>query len=237
MPLAHHPGPAEMLAVVTGASRGIGRATALRLAERGVGLALISKRGDGLFELADLLRKQGIIVLPLVCNVALESEVEAAAKRIQSELGVPHILVNNAGIAVRNLPVANTGTSDWDEVIAVNLRGPFLMTRAFLPAMLEQGRGRIVFVGSISSTIGCPGSAAYAASKWGVIGLSKSLAEELRDTGLQVVSVLPGSVDTDMLVGSGFKPRMSADDVAREIVHAALDAPAAIHGASIEMFA
>jgi 3-oxoacyl-[acyl-carrier protein] reductase len=96
--------------------------------------------------------------------------------------------------------------------------------------------GRFVFVGSISSTIGCAGVASYAASKWGLLGFAKSLAEELRGTDLAALSVLPGSVDTDMLVGSGFEAKMSAHDVANTITYAALDAPAAMNGSSIEIF-
>jgi 3-oxoacyl-[acyl-carrier protein] reductase len=102
--------------------------------------------------------------------------------------------------------------------------------------MLAAGRGRFVHVASISATLGSPGAASYAASKWGLVGFAKSLAEELRGTGLQSIAILPGSVDTDMLAGSGFAPRMSADDVAGVIVHAALDAPDAVTGSAIEMF-
>jgi 3-oxoacyl-[acyl-carrier protein] reductase len=134
------------------------------------------------------------------------------------------------------VPIHETSAADWDEVIGVNLRGPFLVTRALLPSMLEARRGRFVQVASISSTLRCPGAASYAASKWGVVGFSKSLAEELRGTGLQAVAVLPGSVDTPMLVGSGFPPQMSPEDVARTIVFVALDAPDAITGSAIEMF-
>src|SRR5581483_2182854 len=96
-------------------------------------------------------------------------------------------------------------------------------------------RGRFVHVASISATLGSPRAASYAASKWGLVGLAKSLAEELRGTGLASIAVLPGSVDTDMLVGSGFAPQMSADDVANAILYAALDAPDALTGAAIEM--
>ena len=100
----------------------------------------------------------------------------------------------------------------------------------------RHGIGRFVHVASISATIGVPGAASYAASKWGLVGLSKSLAEELRGTGLQSVAVLPGSVNTEMLVGSGFSPAMGAEDAARVIVHAGLDAPDAMNGAAIEVF-
>jgi 3-oxoacyl-[acyl-carrier protein] reductase len=132
--------------------------------------------------------------------------------------------------------VHEIAVSSWDRQLAVNLRAPFVLTRALLPAMLERRSGRLVFVSSISGTIGSPGAAAYAASKWGVIGLCKSLAEELRDTGLSAVSVLPGSVDTDMLKQTPFSADMTAEDVAAVVVHCALDAPLAMNGASIEVF-
>jgi 3-oxoacyl-[acyl-carrier protein] reductase len=93
-----------------------------------------------------------------------------------------------------------------------------------------------VHVGSISSTIGCPENASYAASKWGLVGFAKSLAEELRGTQLASIAVLPGSVDTDMLRGSGFEPAMTADDVAGTVVYAALDAPLAMNGSALEVF-
>ena len=121
-------------------------------------------------------------------------------------------------------------------MIAVNLRGPFLIARAFVPSMRARKKGRLVHVASISSTIGSPGSASYAASKWGLVGLAKSLAEELRDSGVVSVAVLPGSVDTDMLVGSGFEPKMTADDVAQMIAYLGFDAPPSVQGSAIEMF-
>jgi len=127
-------------------------------------------------------------------------------------------------------------TEDWDAVIRVNLTGTFLVSRAFLPAMLARGRGRIVNVASISATLGTAKQAAYNASKWGVIGFTKSLAEELRGTGLQALAVLPGAVDTTMLVGSGFAPQMTAEEVAGTLVFAALDAPDAMNGSALEVF-
>jgi len=111
-----------------------------------------------------------------------------------------------------------------------------LVSRAFLPAMRAAGAGRIVTIASISATLGTEGLAAYCASKWGALGFTKSLAEELRGSGLQAMTVLPGTVDTAMAAVGGFPPQMTADDVARLVVFAALDAPAAMNGASIESF-
>ena len=125
---------------------------------------------------------------------------------------------------------------DWDEVMDVNLKGAFLITRAFLPNMISRKNGRFIAISSISATLGTARQSAYCASKWGLVGFTKSLAEELRGTGLQALAVLPGSVDTPMLVGSGFSPDMTPDEVARLVVYAALDAPAAMNGSAIEMF-
>jgi 3-oxoacyl-[acyl-carrier protein] reductase len=102
--------------------------------------------------------------------------------------------------------------------------------------MLGAKEGRVVNVSSISGTVGSPRQAAYAAAKWGVIGFTKSLAEELCGTGVQALCVVPGSVDTEMLKGSGFPPRMSPEDVARVVIYAALDAPSAMSGSAVEMF-
>ncbi len=144
-------------------------------------------------------------------------------------------MVHNAAVIFRKT-VEETTLSEWDQQLAVNLRAPFLITRALLPGMKSRGSGRIVFVGSISATLGTARSAPYNASKWAVSGFMKSLAEELTDTGIMTVAVLPGSVDTSMLEGSGFAPRMTPEDVARTLVHYALDAPLAHNGGVVEMF-
>lgn len=224
------------VAVVTGASRGIGRATALALGRRGVSLALLGKRSHLLDQTRDEVRSLGVAAETYACDVSDEIDVDSACNELRSAFGPPDVVVNNAGIVRRGMLVEETTARDWDDVIAVNLRGPFLVSRALLGPMKARGTGRLIHVASISSTIGCPGNASYAASKWALLGLAKSLAEELRGTGLLSVAVLPGSVDTDMLQGSGFAPQMTPDDVASTIAYLALDAPVAVNGAAIELF-
>jgi len=223
------------LVVVTGASRGIGRATALRLAKRGVALSLVGRPSTEMDDTARLARESGVTVTVSPCDLGAPTDVERAAEEIRTAHGTPDAVIHNAGHIERG-PVAEVSVAAWDRHMEVNVRGPFLLTRAFLPEMIARGHGRHVFVGSISSTLGTAMAAAYCASKWALVGFVKSLAEELAGTGVTAVAVLPGSVDTRMLEGSGFAPRMSADDVARTLVFHALDAPAAHNGGIVEMF-
>jgi NAD(P)-dependent dehydrogenase (short-subunit alcohol dehydrogenase family) len=149
-------------------------------------------------------------------------------------LGPVDVLVNDAGILVRGL-AEDTSPAAFREVLDVNLTGAFLCARAVIPGMKARRRGRIVNVTSISGTLGTAEASAYNASKWGLVGLTKCLAEELRAHGVQCVAVSPGSVDTAMLRKTPFRPEMTADDVARVVVFAALDAPAAITGSNLEV--
>lgn len=223
------------LALVTGASRGLGRAVALALSRRSLSLVLLGRRSPAHSETAELVRRAGGTAHELFADLADGEALERAAQRLLSELGPPHVVVHNAGVVVR-ASVEQTTVSDWDKQLDTNLRAPFVLTRALLPALRAQGRGRLIFVGSISGTLGSPGAAAYAASKWGLTGFVKSLAEELKDSGLMACSVLPGSIDTEMLRGSPFVARMSAEQVAKTIEFLALDAPLAHNGSVLEMF-
>ena len=223
------------VAVVTGASRGIGRAAALALAGRGLDVALLARTADDLAAVARAVSACGVTALPLCCDVTATAEVSDAAARVLEKFGAPDVVVNNAG-TIRRAPVHEMSLEDFRLVIDTNLTGTFLVTRAFLPAMLQRRRGRFLQIASISATLGSPGASAYCAAKWGVVGFTKSLAEELRGTGLGAMSILPGSVDTSMLEGSGFNPQMTPEDVAKTIVYAALDAPSAMNGSSLEIF-
>jgi 3-oxoacyl-[acyl-carrier protein] reductase len=209
---------------------------ALRLAARKLDLVLLGRPSAAHAETAATLRRAGSgSVHEIFADFADAAALEAAASKILRELGTPDVVVHNAGLVVR-ASILETSAAAWDEQLDVNLRAPFVLSRAFLPSMLARRSGRFVFLGSISGTLGSPGAAAYAASKWGLTGFAKSLAEELKDTGLMSAIVLPGSIATDMLKGSPFPARMTADDVARSVEFLALDAPVAHNGACLEMF-
>jgi NAD(P)-dependent dehydrogenase (short-subunit alcohol dehydrogenase family) len=224
-----------LIAVVSGAGRGIGRAIAVDLARRGCDIALLGRTIESLAGAAEEVVALGRLALAVPCDVADAAEVGAAAERVLTDLGVPDIVVANAGV-VHRAPVQTMTEAEWDDVIDVNLKGTFLLTRAFLPRMLDLRRGRFVAIGSISSTLGTARQSAYCAAKWGTVGFMKSLAEELRGTGLQAMTVMPGSVDTDMLKGSGFAAVMQPEDVARTVTFLALDAPDAMNASAVEVF-
>jgi 3-oxoacyl-[acyl-carrier protein] reductase len=223
------------VAVVTGGGKGIGRSIALELARRGCDVAVLGRHGDALASVAAEVQAAGRRAITAPCDVASSADVAGASSAVLRELGPPRIVVANAGI-VHRLGILEMTEAHWDEVLDVNLKGTFLIARAFLPAMMAEKRGRVIAIGSISGTMGTPRLTAYCASKWGTIGFVKALAEELRGTGLQAMSVMPGSVDTDMLKGSGYEPAMQPADVAKIVAYAALDAPDAMNGSCVEAF-
>jgi 3-oxoacyl-[acyl-carrier protein] reductase len=223
------------LVVLTGSSRGIGRATAVELGRRGARLALLGRPSAAQSETLRLLSAAFVEQRQYPVELEDPEQIAAAAQALLEHSGVPDAVVNNAAVIERSSVAATTERS-WDRQQAINLRAPFLLVRALLPAMLAAGRGRFVQVASIAATLGTRHASAYCAAKWGLVGFTKSLAEELTDTGLSAVAILPGSVDTEMLAGSSFVPRMTAETVAETIAHYALFAPIAHNGASIEMF-
>lgn len=223
------------VAVITGTSRGIGRAVALALAEAGFNLALVGRSSEAQRETEELLRSRSAIWRHVPCDLAVGGDVERAARAVLDAYGAPDVLIHNAGVIERAL-VTELDDTSWQRQLDVNLTAPFRLTRALLPSMLERRRGRILHVASVSAVCGTRAQSAYNASKWGLVGFMKCLAEELTDTGLMTCAILPGSVDTDMLAGSGFPPRMTAQDVARTLLYFATEAPLAHNGAVVEMF-
>ncbi|MBW2453537.1 MAG: SDR family oxidoreductase [Deltaproteobacteria bacterium] len=224
------------LGVITGASRGIGRACALGFAERGVDLALLGRPSEGLEHTRARCAAQGITARSYACDMTDAEAIARAASDLVADHGPPQLVVNNAGILQHGPKVHEIAVEDWDHVMAVNLRGPFVLCRALLPAMLTAGKGRFIHVSSISGTVDCPQMAHYGASKWGLIGFSKALAAELRGTGLQSLAVLPGSVRTAMLDLTPFEPAMTPEEVASVIIYHGLDAPNPVNGAAIEVY-
>lgn len=221
--------PIGQVAVVTGAGRGIGAAVTHRLAQLGYTVVAVARTRSQLETVAD---RTG--ALPFVCDLADAAAVEETTAAVLERFGRVDVLVNNAGIVVRH-PVEGHPVEDWDRVQAVNLRAPFQWARACLPGMRARRDGRIVNVSSISGTLGTPGLSAYCASKWGLIGFTRALSEEVKRDGVVVTALCPGSVDTEMLRGSGYAPDMTAEQVA-EVVEFLVRAPPAIAGCALEMF-
>ena len=231
------------VAVVTGASRGIGLAIAERFAAAGARLAICSRAADaaGQKRLTDAVERleraapTGTKLVWLRGDVARFADARHLHAAVDKELGVPDIVVNNAGIALRKR-LDETSEDEWHAVVDANLNGTFNVTRVFLPQMRARGSGRIINIASISGRQGTARLTAYCAAKHGVVGLTRALAEETREVGLQVNAICPGSVDTDMLVGSGFPPLMDPTDVAAVALWLAAAAPPALTGACLDVF-
>lgn len=226
---------ASPLVLLTGYSRGIGRATAQELARRGARLALLGRASAHAETTLSQLREVGAAFVTYEVELSSPNSIHAALGELEEQQGLPDVVVNNAGV-IERARIEELSVDSWERQIAVNLTAPYLIVRGLLPRMKARGKGRFLQVGSIASTLGTAKASAYCAAKWGLVGFTKSLAEELRDTGLSTVVLLPGSVDTDMLSGSGFDPRMTSGEVARTLTYFALDAPLSHNGAVIEMF-
>ncbi len=208
---------AGQVALVTGAGRGIGRAIASTLAREGAAVALAARSATELEAVAREIKQAGGRALAIPTDVRHEAAVEALARRILAEWQRVDVLVNAAGVATF-APVTDSKLDDWDQMLAVNLRGAVLCCRAVLPAMTARRRGTIINVGSVVTSRSLTGSAAYTASKYGLLGFSRVLAEEMRPHGVRVGVLSAGATDTplwDAMPGAPPRDRMlGADQVA-----------------------
>ncbi len=218
-------------AIVTGGGRGIGAAVAAALGKAGARVTVFARSSGEVDEVVS----RGGAALAVAGDVAREDDVARLVAAHERALGPCDVLVNNAGLLVRGLAEELT-PAQWRRQLEVNLTGAFLCARAVIPGMKARRRGRIVNVASISGTIGSARASAYNASKWGLIGLTRCLAEELREHAVQCLAVSPGSVDTAMLRQTPFAPDMGPDDVARVVAWCAGEAPDAMTGANVEVF-
>jgi 3-oxoacyl-[acyl-carrier protein] reductase len=209
---------AERVALVTGGSRGIGRAIALRLAGLGAAVAICGRDREALEATSAELGRATEDVLAQLADVTRSEDVAKLVATTEAKLGPIAILINNAGIGLFG-PAHEKTEADWDRVLDSNLKSVFLVSRAVAPSMIREGRGDIINISSLAGRNAFAGGGIYCASKWGVQGLSACMAEDLRDFGIRVSVICPGSVATEF---SGRGPKdagkaLKAEDVAHAV--------------------
>lgn len=182
--------------VITGASSGMGRLLALRVAVEGARVALVARREDRLSEVAKGIREAGSEALIVPCDISDPQQVASAAATIQNAFGPVDVLVNNAGYG------GHFSFLEWDQadivrMVQTNFLGTVYWTKALLPAMVEQHRGWVVFMASVAGKIGVPGESVYSATKFAMAGLAEALSVEVEDAGVHVLTVCPGAIDTE----------------------------------------
>ncbi|MGE7666611.1 3-ketoacyl-ACP reductase [Ureibacillus composti] len=184
-------------AFITGAARGIGKATALHLAKEGVNIGLIARTESALKEVASEIEGLGVKVAYAVADVSSKEQVEAAVASLTSDLGTTDILINNAGVA-SFAPVLEMDPEEWKTIIDVNVMGTYYVTRAVLPQLIEKNGGDIINISSTNGLGGAATASAYSASKFAVIGFTESLAQEVRRNNIRVSALTPSTVATDL---------------------------------------
>ncbi len=228
-------------ALVTGASRGIGRAAAELLARQGARVVLAARNEELLGEVGEAIRERGGEALPFALDLADHQSIPKAIRALPARFATVDILVNNAGITADNL-LARMTLEQWQRVLDVNLTGAYALTRAIVRGMMRRRHGRVVSVSSVAGVLGNAGQANYAASKAGLIGFSKSLARELLSRGITVNVVAPGFIETDMTaaLGDGAGQRFleqhglvrlgTVDDIAAAVLYLASDEASYVTG-------
>jgi 3-oxoacyl-[acyl-carrier protein] reductase len=210
---------AGQVAVITGAGRGIGAAIAISLARRGAIGALCGRNRSALESTAKAIADAGGEAEIVPCDVTSFESVEAAARQVTDAFGRVDILVNNAGISGLGGPLEQLPPDAWDQILNTNLRGVYYAIRAFAPLMIRARSGHIINISSLAGKNALPHGAAYAASKWGLNGLSYSVAEELRTSNIRLSVICPGSTNTDFSPHAGKDPAkmLQPGDVAHAV--------------------
>jgi 3-oxoacyl-[acyl-carrier protein] reductase len=210
---------AGQVAVVTGAGRGIGAAIARELSSLGATAVLGGRARAALESTAEAITQAGGKAEIVACDVTSLASVEAAAERVEALLGRVDILVNNAGVGGFGGPLHQLPPEAWEQILNTNLRGVYYAVRAFAPVMIRARSGHIINISSLAGKNALPNGAAYAASKWGLNGLSYSLAEELRGYNIRVAVICPGSTNTELSPHAGKDPgkMLQPEDVAHAV--------------------
>jgi 3-oxoacyl-[acyl-carrier protein] reductase len=206
------------VALVTGASRGIGLAIARTLRRMGAKLSLCARNRDKLEVAARELERLGATVFACPADVTRAGEVSALVERTERSLGPIDILVNNAGVGYFG-PTHLAGEADWDAVLDTNLKSVFLLTKAVAPGMIDRRRGDIINIASLAGKNAFSGGGIYCASKWGLLGLTQCMAEDLRPYGIRVSAICPGTVATEFSPHAGKDPRkmLQPEDIAHAV--------------------
>jgi 3-oxoacyl-[acyl-carrier protein] reductase len=207
------------LALVTGAGRGIGAAISKQLASLGATTILCGRSQSTLDQSARAIRDAGGKCEVIPCDVTTPHQIQHAAARVDSTFGRLDVLVNNAGVGGFNSPLHTLPPEEWDRILNTNLRGVYYIIRAFAPLMIRARSGHIINISSLAGKNALPNGAAYAASKWGLNGLTYSVAEELRQHNIRVSVICPGSVDTELSPHAGKDPKkmLQSEDVAHAV--------------------
>jgi len=215
------------VAIVTGAGRGIGAAIARKLATLGATAVLLGRTQATLDATARSILDAGGKAEVIPCDVTLLHQLEYAATRVDSTFGRTDILVNNAGVGGFSDALHNLPPEEWDRILNTNLRGVYYSIRAFAPLMIRGYSGHIINISSLAGKNALPNGAAYAASKWGLNGLSYSVAEELRGHNIRVSVVCPGSTETELSPHAGKDPAkmLQPDDIAHAVAMLVTQAP------------
>jgi 3-oxoacyl-[acyl-carrier protein] reductase len=210
---------AGQVAVVTGAGRGIGAAIARELSSLGATAVLGGRTLAALESTAKIIAQSGGKADALLCDVTNLQSVESAAKHVETTFGRVDIVVNNAGVGGFGGPLHQLPPDGWEQILNTNLRGVYYMTRAFAPLMIRARSGHIINISSLAGKNALPNGAAYSASKWGLNGLSYSMAEELRGHNIRVAVICPGSTNTDLSPHEGKDPAkmLQPEDVAHTV--------------------